>query len=224
MTEDLPIAECSGRNRVLLNAAFEEGLGFLDEAGLEHGLDALMNSFSKASGWAKENNEGRESGFGLPLSSLRGDGLLGLPNDFQSANNAPEVFWIDLRKQQGVFSAKFFQKFFWGRLFQLASQGGVARGEVIQSFVVGLEVESGAAAKDWDPLSLFDFADGLGCPLDKLPSVECLAKFGNVNQVVRDEGSLLRGRFRRADIQSAIDLHRICGNDFSRSFFGQLHG
>ena len=210
MIEDLPIAESAGRNGILLNAAFEEGFGFLDEAGLEHGFDALVDSLSEAGGRAKENNKGkqrRKSCFGRPLSSLRGGGLLGLPNDFQSANNAPEVFWIDLRKQQGVFSAKFFQKFFRGRLFQLASQSGVARGEVIQSFAVGLEVESGAAAKDWDTLSLFDFADGLSCLLDKLPSVECLTKFGNVNQVVRDAGAILRRRFRRADIQSAIDLH-----------------
>ena len=224
MIEDLPIAEGAGRNGILLNAAFEEGFGFLNEAVSEHGFDALVDSFSEAGGRAEEDDEGRRGRFGRPSSSLSGGGLPGLPNDFQSADDAPEVFWIDLRKQQGVFSAKFLQKFFRGRLLQLASQGGVTGGEVVQSFAVGFEVESGASAEDWELLSLFDFADGLGCSIDKLPGVECLAKIGNVDQVMRDEGSLLRRRFRRADIKSAIDLHGVCGNDFSGNFSGQLHG
>lgn len=210
-----------------MNAAFQEGFGFLDKAGTEHGIDALMDSFSEAGGRAKENNEERrrwKSCSGRPLLPLSGGGLLGLPNDFQSADDAPEIFLIDLRKQQRVFLAEFLQKFFWGRLFQIALQGGVARREVVQSFAIGLEVKSGAAAEDREVLSLLDFADGLGCSLDKLSSVECLAKFGNVDQVMRDAGTFLRRRFCGADIQSAIDLHRIRGNDFSGSFSGQLHG
>ena len=210
MTKDLPIAESAGRDGIFPNAAFEEGLGFFDKAGLEHGLDALVDSFSEAGGWAEEDDEwgGRwKSCFGRPLLPLSGGGLLGLPNDFESANDAPKIFWIDLRKQQGVFSAKFLQKFFWRRLFQLTSQGGVAGREIVQSFAVGFEIESGAATKDWAILSLFDFADGLGCLLDKLSGVECLAKFGNVDQMVRDEGALLRRRFCGADVESSIDLH-----------------
>ena len=205
--KDLPVAESAGCNGILLNAAFEEGLGFFDKAGLEHGFDALVDSFSEVGGWAEEDDEGRKSCFGRPLSSLSGGGLLGLPNDFQSADDAPEVFWIDLRKQRGVFLAKFLQKLFRGRLLQFASQGGVSGREVVQSFAVGFEIESGAAAKDWDLLSLFDFADGLGCLLDKLSGVECLAKFGDVDQVVRDAGAILRRRFCGADVESAIDLH-----------------
>jgi hypothetical protein len=45
--------------------------------------------------------------------------------------------------------------------------------------------------------------------------VERLAHFHQINQMVANALPFLGGRFGRADVQSAINLHRIDGNDFA---------
>jgi hypothetical protein len=54
-----------------------------------------------------------------------------------------------------------------------------------------------------------------------LRGIEWRGEFSYVDQMVRDTAAFLRGGLGSAEVESAIDLHGIDGDDFAIQFFGE---
>ena len=67
-----------------------------------------------------------------------------------------------------------------------------------------------------------DFHRGAMREPGELRGVERFGQIADVNQVMRHAGAFGGRRFGRADVESAIDLHRVHGNDFAADAFGEL--
>jgi hypothetical protein len=59
---------------------------------------------------------------------------------------------------------------------------------------------------------------------DELRGVEGFMQITNVNQVVRHAGALDGRRLGGAEVESAIHLHRVHGDDFAADFFREREG
>ena len=46
----------------------------------------------------------------------------------------------------------------------------------------------------------------------------------HIDEMMRDRGALSRGRFRGANVQTAINLHRIGGDNFTAELLGEQQG
>ena len=57
---------------------------------------------------------------------------------------------------------------------------------------------------------------------DELRGVKGLGQVADVDQVMRHAGAFGGRRLGRADVESAIHLHGIGGNDFAADLFGEM--
>ena len=64
-----------------------------------------------------------------------------------------------------------------------------------------------------------DFCNSLLREPDELRGVKRLVQIADVNQVMRHAGAFGGRRLGGADVQAAIDLHRVHGDDFAADFF-----
>jgi hypothetical protein len=64
-----------------------------------------------------------------------------------------------------------------------------------------------------------DFRDGQLRAADELRGVEGFGQIAEVNQVMRHAGAVGGRRLGRADVESAIHLHGVGGDDFAAELF-----
>ena len=69
-----------------------------------------------------------------------------------------------------------------------------------------------------------DFRDGDFREPDELRGVEGSGQIADVNEVMRHAGAVGGRWLGRADVESAIDLHGIGGNDFTAELFREAQG
>ena len=90
-----------------------------------------------------------------------------------------------------------------------------------QAFQKCFEVESRSAAKDGHAAPRLDFRHGLSGQPGELRGIERLSHVHHVNQMVWHTGAVGGGRFGRAYVEAAINLHGVNGDDFTIEPFSQ---
>ena len=123
-----------------------------------------------------------------------------------------------------VAFAQFGQQIFQRRGFEFGAQFGIGGRRFAESFKKGFEVKSGAAAKNRHAPARLDFRHGAMREPGELRGVERFGQIADVNEVMRHAGAVGGRRFGRADVESAIDLHGIGGNDFAAELFREAQG
>ena len=102
---------------------------------------------------------------------------------------------------------------------QLIVAAGTREEPVDQS----LEVETGSADDEWQGPPFFDPPDrGQRLP-DEIGGGELLFRRSDIEKMVRHELSHLGRRFVGADVETAVNLHRIAGDDLAPEPQGQVH-
>ena len=69
--------------------------------------------------------------------------------------------------------------------------------------------------------SLIDPIQRFFCHLLEFHHMELFLRLQHIDQMVRDPLHLFWPNLRRSDIHMPVDLHGICGNDFSANRFGK---
>ena len=110
------------------------------------------------------------------------------------------------------------------RRFKFCPQARAGGRRFAQPLQKRFEIESGAPAQNRHAAALLYAGDrGLREP-GELRGVKHLVEFDHINQMMRHRSSLFRGRLGGSDVQAAIDLHCIDGNDFAVEAPGQREG
>jgi hypothetical protein len=105
-----------------------------------------------------------------------------------------------------------------------SAQSGIGRWRLGQSLKEYLEIQPGAAAQNRQPAPGLDVRDGAVRQLYESGGIERLGQVHHINQVMGHAGTLLRRGFGRADVQPAIDLHGIHGDDLAAELLGEPRG
>ena len=90
-----------------------------------------------------------------------------------------------------------------------------------QPFQEGFEIKAGAAAQDRNTTPPPDVRASLARQSGESPRIERLAHLDHINQMMRHALPFVRRWFGGADVESAIDLHGIDGNDLAVEPLGQ---
>src|SRR5204862_460955 len=91
------------------------------------------------------------------------------------------------------------------------------------SWRVARTVAASAVARSVRPATAADdVGDRRVCGVPKARRLEGLARRDQVQAVVRDVGPLRRRRLRRADVEIAIDLPRVGGDDLTAQALGEV--
>ena len=132
--------------------------------------------------------------------------------------------FVNFLVSRRIALAQFVQQRFKRRGFQFGAQFRIGRGRFAESAQKRLEIKSGAAAENRGFVSQLYLFNRLLREPDELRSVKIFRQFADVNQVMRHARALGWRRLGRPDVESAIDLHRIGGDDFAADFFGKQKG
>ena len=113
---------------------------------------------------------------------------------------------------------------FFGLAFESAADLRVGRLGVEQPEFEGFEIESGAPGHyRQDPLPMQP-VDARRCHGGIAGGVKGFIRLDHVDHMVGHRGLFRSGRFGRADIHPAIDLHRVGPHDFTPQMTGQADG
>src|ERR1019366_7542454 len=156
---------------------------------------------------------------GLPLRPLFGKLFAGEPDNFHGADDAARILSVNFLVGRRVEFAQFAQQRFERRGFQFSPQSGTGGRRFTQAFEKRLEIKPGAAAENRRPPARLDFGHRLFREANELRCVEGFVQIANVNEVMRHAGAFGRRWLGRADVQPAINLHRVGGDDFATDFF-----
>src|ERR1017187_644584 len=159
-----------------------------------------------------------------PPRLLRGKWFAAEPNHFHGADDAARVLAVNFFISRRVAFTQFGQQFFQRRGFEFGAQFRVGGRRFAKSFEKGFEVKSGAAAKDRHATARLDLHDSLMREPGELRGVERFGQVADVNEVMRHAGAVGGRWLGRADVESAIDLHGIGGNDFTAELPGKAQG
>src|SRR3984957_17523851 len=133
-----------------------------------------------------------------PLGALRGEGLARQTDDFQRANDSARILAVHFLKGDGIAPLQFFQQLRQRCRLQFGADVRVARRRWPQTFQIGLEVESGAAAKNGPPPARLNVLRRHTRQSDKLGRVETFLERDDVDEVVPDALAFSGGGFGRA--------------------------
>ena len=85
----------------------------------------------------------------------------------------------------------------------------------------GVNPKTAATNEEWNFAPIDDVLDGLFGPTLEINHRELTAGTGHINKVVRGTPHFAARDFASPDIQVAIDLAGVSGNDLAVEFFGQ---
>ena len=208
-------------------AAVAEAAGFVEEAAFEHSLGALGDALGEDFRSDLEAEDvGRDWGDGSGLDWARG--LVGLGfGDFEGADEAAGVVEVDGGGAVGGEVAQALDEGLGAAGFEFtgeaAAQVGIGRrGAERGRGEQGLDVEAGAADDDGARSARLDVDDrGAGHACEAV-GVEDLVWVNYVNQMVGCAFSFGECWLGGADVEAAVDLAGVGGDDFDRRVFGQL--
>ena len=146
------------------------------------------------------------------------------PDHFHGADDAARVLAVNFFVSRRVAFAQFGQQIFQRRGFEFGAQFRVGGRRFAEPFEKGLEIKSGAAAKDRHAAARLDFRHGAMREPGELRGVERFGQIADVNEVMRHAGAVGGRWLGRADVESAIDLHGIGGDDFTAELFREAQG
>ena len=149
--------------------------------------------------------------------------------DFERADHAPRILEVDRGSRHGVLLAEQgrdrLKAFACDELLHLLAEGRVLP-RLLELIVLeqGLDVEARAAGEDGHPaLRIEAVDDGLGLLLEERHAVGLIG-IADVDEVMRDALPLRLGRLGRADVEAAVDEHRVTGQDFRLERLCELDG
>ncbi len=223
---DLAVADGLEGGGVGREGEVEEAAGFADKVLGEHGVDAGVDALVEVGRGTVEAEDGggRGGGGGVPGGAEARGGLAGEAGDFDGADESAPVMGVDGGGEGGVDGLEFAEEVWEGGGLEGGAEVGSGCGGVPEAFDPGFEVEAGAAAEDGGEAAGMDRGDGLVGEFEEAGGAEGFTGVGDVEEVVRDEGAFGRGRFGRADVHAAIDLHGVEGDDFGVEEGGEFEG
>lgn len=139
VVDDLFVAECLGGGSIFAEAVLEQELSFGDQAGREHGIDALVDAVVEVGAIGFEADE-REVGGRRPFGALVGVGFVGEANDFEGADDAAGVLAVDFLKGGGVGLLKFVQELGEGSGFEFGAEIWIGGRSFAEALEEGVEV------------------------------------------------------------------------------------
>jgi hypothetical protein len=156
-----------------------------------------------------------------PGGALGGERATSEADDFEGADDAAGVLAVDGLEGGGVALAEFVEEVGEGGGFEFATEVVVGGGGVAEALEEGVEIKAGTAAEDGEASAGVDVGDGGVREAGELGGVEVVGELTDVDEVVRDTAALGGGGFGGAEVEAAIDLHGIDGDDFGVELFGE---
>ena len=217
MFENLAVTE-----RLAGSGTVDGALCLLDKAMGEHGVDACVNALMQIGAVALQHDE-RDGRSGRAGTLLR-EWLAGQANDFDGANDTARVIAVNARKCFWIALVQFGKQLRRRELLEFGAQPEIGRWRLPDAFHPCLEVETSATAEDRDAIATVDFVGGPACVAEELGSIESFSRIKDVDEMMRQTGSFFRRGLGGADVQAAVDLHRVYGDDFAIEPFRELKG
>ena len=214
------------REFVPSEALRQEAFRFLDQTAPKHLLNPRIDTGVEIgcfTGKTEEWRNGFFSGIG-PIGPLGGKWLAGEPDDFNGADDPARIAPVDFGEGGRVPLFQFAEQIRQRQRFQLGAKSGVGGRRVTDAIKKGLEIKAGAAAENRQTTARTDFVNCGMRKAGKLSRVERGVDISDINQVMGEAATFGGGRFGRPDVQAAINLHRIDGNDFAAELFGEQQG
>ena len=143
----------------------------------------------------------------------------GQPDYFHGADDAAWVLLVNFFVGRWVGRAQFFKQLRQRGVFQLGAKFGIGGWRFAESFEKCFEIKPRSAAENGRPPARLDIRNGPLRVPDKLGGIKSFVQIADIQQVVRHAGAFAGRGFGRADVESAIDLHGIDGDDFAADFF-----
>lgn len=148
-------------------------------------------------------------------------GFPGQPNDFDRTQDATRILTVDVFVGDGIARGEFGEKFGTGNSFELAAKLGIGGRRFSQTFEKRFEVKAGAATQNGKFAPAMNVRHGLLGQGDKLRRVESLGQADDVDEMMWHPLAFGQTRFAGADIEPAINLHGVHGNDFAVKLFSE---
>lgn len=154
----------------------------------------------------------------LPGRTVRGEGPSGGVVHLQRPEDPIAVIAVNARCSRGIDPGKFCQEWLYPfpveTRLQLLPERLVHPGSAGKTEKVRLEIEGGASREDRCRAATGDLPDESIRLLDEASNVPPLPGIEHVDEVVRDRGPLSGSRLGRSDIETAVDLTGVGGDDF----------
>jgi chorismate dehydratase len=203
-----------------------EGADLVEQAALDHvlhaGVDAAVDGFDGP----VEDDELRvgAGGAGVPLALVGGDGRAGLLEDFEGADGSADVVEVDAGGGVGVDALKLGAARVRVHGGEALAEGGVGGRAFEEAFEEGFDVEVCAADDDGDGVAGADVVDGVVGEGEPLIDAEAVGGIDEVDEVVADAALLGGGGFGGADVEAAVDLEGVGGDDLAGGAGAGLEG
>ena len=223
----MPVAErVEGFDRAV---AREEGAGFFDEAGGEHGGAARVEAGIEL-GTRRVEADAQKTKAGERVVLLFagknfGHGLAGGEADLDGADQLGCVVGVNARSGCGVKAGEEPVQPLGLVPFGAAAEAaaevfttGRAREE---AFGEGAEIEACSAGDDGEFVARGDVAEGGASAARVFSSGEGLVGVDDVDEVMRDAGALFGGGLGGAQVHAAVDSDGVAGDDFALEAFGE---
>lgn len=199
---------------------FEEIAGFSEPALIDHDLGASSDTVSQFGSIRVEpgSEAGSEVRFADGVGLISGDGAAGEFVDFESADDASEVLWMESPGGHGVNLLQLvvdpMRAMLPGEFIPAAADFPVGWRALSESAEECFEVESGAADEEWSVSALQDGCSRDGGVFEVFGDAEFLIRIDEIEQVMGDLELFGEAGFCGADIHVAVDGHGIEGEDF----------
>lgn len=210
--------------------AIQQTVDLGDPSGVDHLDDALIDAGVQPVPRRREPVD-VAGPFGLGsrmLPLLTGEGQSGEMCDLEGTDDAAEIVRVESccgdRINAGEPSVEPFRSLSAGFVFELPPELPVCRGTLEDAPEDAPEVQAGAADKQRRPAAGANLLADLGGGTDVLREAELFVRFEDVDQMVRDCGALVRGRFGGPHVHSAIQGHRVERDDLRIESAGQFQG
>lgn len=200
----------------------------IQQTGLEHPIEPLLNAFRKCLLRVEPDGYERQHRFVVSnrccprrcrtLRRRQARETL----DLQRTYNTPRIGEIDVFTGVGVDIFEHLPARLDREIVQALAELGVIRWE-LERIDNRTEVQTRASTDHGDDASFAEVCDDASRRPLKLGDRHVLTRIGDIYEVMRDPFPHRRARFRRPDVHTAVHLHRVNGNDLTAASGGDLN-
>ncbi len=210
---------------------FEEALGFVEQAAVEHlrgaVIDAVVELFpGRLEGEAEDAEAGK--GVATALLPLGGEGLLDGEAEGKGAEELGRVVGVDGVGGVGIEAGEEAMEVGGaaavGEGVEALAEGGVDGGCGEEAVEQGAEIEAGATDDEGEAAAGGDAVDGFAGVAGPIASGEGLVGIDEVEAVVGDAGAVFAGGLGGADLHAAVDADGVAGEDLGGKALGEAEG